>query len=95
MDQQDFRIDPHRASAEDMRRERLAAERRTISVGATAAVLLAAIAVLMIGLSYLKQDDKSAQKTDVPSSSERVATPPSGTIGTSPPPATPTPVTPR
>jgi hypothetical protein len=88
MDQQDSRNDPNRVTAGDVPPMQLDGERRTLSVGATAAIILAAIAVLMIGLTYLSTDNRTAQKTDVPSSSDRVTTPPSGTTGTAPPPAT-------
>lgn len=96
MDQQDSRTDPNRVTAGDVRRDRLATEQqRTRSIGATAAIILAAIAVLMVGLSYLRKDETAQKKSDVPSSSDRVSTPPSGTTGTTPTPPTATPSTPR
>ena len=98
MDQRDPRIDPNRVTGERMAADRMPDE-RTVSIGAVAAILAAALIVLVAGLSFLAPADRTAQVTDLPSvnlpsSSDRVTTPPAGTTGIAPRPA-PAPSTPR
>ena len=88
------RIDP-RVTGESMAADRIP-DGRSISIGAMAAIIAAALIVLVAGLSFLAPADRTAQTTNVPSSLDRLTTPPAGTTGIAPRPASaPSPSTPR
>jgi len=81
--QRDLPTDPNRIKSEDLAADRIYDE-PSVGAGTMAAIIIAAMVVLGVGLSFLTPAEKTAQTTNPPSASDRVTTPPVGTTGQAP-----------